>query len=98
MQPSLFDLPTAPKPRRASVQRENLERVGSRIAASIVEYLSKLGVGSTFHADELASFVQRRVKAAPGSSDRILRELKRAKRVNYTVLSRSKSLYRVEPI
>jgi len=100
MQPELFTTtpkPT-PAPRRKTEQRVQLARVQRGIGALVLEFVRRVGVGKTFHGDELSSWIAARTKVAPGSSDRILRELRRAGQLNYSVLSRSQSLYRVEAV
>ena len=70
-----------------------LESVSARIAASIIEFC-KRRVGYTFRADELRSFVLANVgTCAPGSADRILRNLRQKGVLDYVVTDRSKSLY-----
>jgi hypothetical protein len=77
------------------IQRAELARVSSRIAAAIIAFC-KGRVGAEFHADDLRSHVTACVGvAAPGSADRILRDLRQRKALDYEVVSRSKSLYRV---
>lgn len=77
-------------------QQRNLMRVKSRIGQAIIAFLS----GRTrFRADELRQHVAENTGAAtaPGSSDRILRNLRQSGLVNYRVLSRRHSLYEVLP-
>jgi len=87
-------LPSAPA--RGSTQSQELERVSSRIGAAILEFCRGRS-GETFHADELRQHVWRCVgSTAPGSADRILRDLRQRGLVRYVVVSRRDSLYRVE--
>ena len=73
-------------------QTENLQRVSLRISAAIVAFI---GTGRSFHADELRRHVTAQVGAvAPGSADRILRDLRQKGIVDYRVVSRHQSLYR----
>lgn len=72
---------------------ENLERVSSRIEWAIIDFCKE---HATFHADELRQAVTRVTGiAAPASADRILRLLRQKGVVNYEVVSRRESLYRV---
>ena len=79
-----------------SEQQKNLNRVSSRIAAAILEFCTE---GREFHADELRRHVDGCVATgvAPGSADRILRDLRKRRKLNYKVLNRKNSLYRVIP-
>ena len=75
-------------------QTENLERVSSRIAASIVEFIRS---HRRFHADDLRRHVSARVgSVAPGSADRILRDLRQKDVIDYRVVSRRQSLYEAQ--
>ena len=77
-------------------QQLELERVSNRIAGALIHFCRKR-VGKTFHADDLRVFVMRNVgEVAPGSADRILRDLRQRGLINYHVLSRRDSLYYVE--
>ncbi len=75
-------------------QPQQLARVLGRTAGVIVEFFDTLAVGQEFHADDLRKYVADRVPVAPGSPDRVMRELRRTGEVSYTVVNRSKSLYR----
>ena len=78
-----------------SEQQEQLTRVTSRIGQAILEFCSP---GRQFHADELREFVAERCSVAPGSADRVLRDLRKRRLINYKVLSRAQSLYRVDQV
>lgn len=95
-QPSIFDL-TVRAPSPASDQREQLERVSSRIAALIVAFCAeRLASGRVdFHAADLRAAVSEHVTTAPGSADRILRDLRKRGAVAYVVIDRRASLYRL---
>ena len=70
-----------------------LERVNLRIGRAIVDFCS---TQKKFHADDLRKHVSKNVgKVAPGSADRILRDLRRRGVLNYRELSRRASLYEV---
>lgn len=74
----------------------NLERVAQAIGSTILEYC-KLMVGGEFHGDDLRAYVKDKgIVCAPSSPDRILRQLKAAGLIRYTLVSRPKSLYRVD--
>lgn len=54
-------------------------------------------VGSTFFADELRIYVQSHAgRCAPGSADRILRDLRQVWKLGYTVVNRRQSLYKMQ--
>lgn len=70
---------------------EDRQRVFSRIAPLIMEFR---GTCEVFHAEELRNFVRKRVpETAPGSPDRILRELRLRGWLDYQVVNRHQSLY-----
>ncbi|MCX8512645.1 MAG: hypothetical protein ORN83_12890 [Chthoniobacteraceae bacterium] len=74
-------------------QPEMLERINLRIGKAIIEFCS---MQKKFHADDLRKHVSKNVgKVAPGSADRILRDLRSRGVLNYRVLSRRASLYEV---
>jgi hypothetical protein len=79
-------------------QTANLRRVSDNIASYVLEFLRfelMFGTGE-FYASDLRGFVQRSVgMIAPESPGRILRELRKQGRVDYEVVSRAGSLYRV---
>lgn len=79
-------------------QPEERERVRQRIGAALKAYLVTK-VGREVHADELRRHVEAVVGVvAPGSADRILRDLRVRGEVEYTCTSRRKSLYRVDRV
>lgn len=81
----LFDLPR-------TEQRENLARVSRRITALVTQFVNER-IGQQFTADELRRFVAEQEPTAPGSADRILRDLRQRGVINYRVVSRSRSEY-----
>lgn len=86
--PSLFDQEQAPQ----------IDRVTSAIGGAILEFCRvRLRTGGEFFADDLRRYVTLTTPTtcAPGSPDRILRALRRAGRVDYEVISRKHSHYRV---
>lgn len=84
---------------RDKEQKENIERVSSRIGVAITEFWSER-IGKQFHVEDLRKFVSAKVgeKVAPASPDRILRQLKQSGKVNYKIVSRRKSLYEALPV
>jgi len=80
-------------------------RVRSRIGSLILEFFAIVKnhewiVKQTFHMQELLQFVEEGVsgKVAPDSPGRILRQLRQQRLLNYEVVSRRQSLYRVLPV
>jgi hypothetical protein len=72
---------------------QDLKRVGKRIGDAIVEYTD---THKTFRMEYLRQFVEAKVgKVAPGSPDRILRQLRADGTLNYQVISRHDSLYQM---
>ena len=89
--------PSAPPVPASSGHRKNLERVRGAIADAVVAFCrSRYATGREFHAQELRDYVARVNPTAPASADRILRDLRQRGLVRYVLVSRSKSLYRVE--
>lgn len=75
-------------------QSDNLERVSERISGSILRFWDR--TVPEFFAEELRQHVANECGyVAPGSADRILRDLRQRKVINYRVVSRSKSLYEI---
>jgi hypothetical protein len=72
-----------------------LDAVSLRIAGAIVEFCMT-NQDHDWHADDLRNYVTEKVgTVAPGSADRVLRDLRAKGRVQYRCVSRNKSLYRV---
>ena len=85
--------------------REERARVKSRIGSLILEFFAIVKnhewiVKQTFHMQELLQFVEEGVsgKVAPDSPGRILRQLRQQHLLNYEVVSRRQSLYKVVPV
>ena len=82
-----------------SDQHTELTRVKSKISKSIMAFFKKKGVGHEFHADDLRRYVESFTgRTAPGSADRILRELRQQMALNYEVTNRRQSLYLITPV
>jgi hypothetical protein len=82
----------------------HLERVTSRIGGAILQFcreriassFSTLPNKAEFHAEELRRHVDRVIGVtAPGSADRILRDLRKRRALGYKVVNRRDSLYRI---
>lgn len=76
-------------------QMEHLQRVSTRIGNAIIEFC-RGNLEEEFHADDLREWVSSQVaRVAPGSADRIFRDLRIRGRIDYVLVSRRDSLYRV---
>jgi hypothetical protein len=84
------------RPRPAS-NAEHLQRVSSRIGASVMEFC-RPRVGQEFHMEQLVRHIRARLGIAPDSPSRILRALRQNKCLDYTVVNRRQSLYRVDRV
>ena len=74
---------------------EHLDAVGARIGSTIIEFCFRR-CGQQFHADDLREYVTRTAgQVAPGSADRVLRDLRQRGAIDYIVLNRAASLYLV---
>jgi len=78
-----------------SSDQQERARVRSRIEVLVLEFCRQQG-GGMFFMNELNWYVWRRVRTAPDSPGRVLRELRREGRVHIKLVSRSRSLYQVE--
>lgn len=80
-----------------AAQAEEVARVTSAIGGAVLAFCrARLRTaGGEFHGDDLRAYVAEHCPCAPGSPDRILRALRRAGQLDYQLISRRKSLYRV---
>jgi hypothetical protein len=76
-------------------QKRQLERVTSRIGLSVYGFCRERGCGSSFHMTELTDWARRMTGTAPDSPGRILRALRQNGHIEYEVVDRAKSLYRL---
>jgi len=93
-QPSLFDAPVF-KPEHSN---KDIERVKGSIADVILQFFRLQRVGGRFFAADLHKFVVDRANIAPASADRVMRDLRIGGQLNYSVVSRQRSEYRVESV
>lgn len=69
------------------------QRVSARIGEAVMDFCRSR---AEFHADELRQYVDHHAgRTAPGSADRILRQLRGKGRLDYVVTSRRESRYQV---
>lgn len=77
--------------------RAHLDSVSARIGTAIVAFCDARR-GQSFYMEQLRRHVEEVVgHVAPGSPDRVLRDLRQRGIVSYRVLDRSRSLYEVWP-
>ncbi len=77
-----------------SEQTQQLRRVREAIATHVIKFIDTRAGKEFFNAD-LHNYVSEKMPIAPGSADRILRDLKSKGVVRYELRDRSKSLYYV---
>ncbi len=81
-----------------NTQTTQLKRVRSLIGELVMDFCSAR-IGREFYGWELAAWVADRVThVAPGSPDRILRDLRQSGEVAYTVVSKAQSRYYVDRV
>ncbi len=73
----------------------SLRRVKSAIASTVRDFLLKVGAGAEFSMLALTEYVRDRHSIAPDSAGRVLRDMNQRGEIQYELVSRSKSLYRV---
>jgi hypothetical protein len=76
-------------------QSEHLRRVAAKIGPVVLDFCSQY---SSFHAAQLRAYVVKETQVAPASPDRILRALRQKGFLDYEVVDRRASLYRVKKI
>lgn len=74
-------------------QTQQLTRVREAIAKHVITFIDTR-IGKEFFNAELHNYVSEKMPIAPGSADRILRDLKSKGVVRYELISRRRSLYR----
>jgi hypothetical protein len=78
------------------LQPMELSRVTHKIGAAVLQFCRTVRVGNTFRMESLQRYVSSVVpETAPDSPSRILRELRKKGELDYEVVKRSESLYRV---
>jgi hypothetical protein len=87
-------------------QREQLKRVREKLDLLVLDFCQRrrgtaqaLVEAPDFHGDDLLRFVRQRIPdVAPDSPRRVLAQLRREGWVNYEVVDRRASLYRLLPV
>ena len=81
------------------VQKQELDRVSANIGDLVIRFLKQKGKGAEFTTSELYLFCLESVEhLAPGSSCRVLRDLKAKNQIDYSLVDRSTSRYRIEAV
>lgn len=83
---------------QSSIQQIELARCKAAISPLIRAFFQARAIGSQFHMAELTEYVRRLVPTAPDSAGRILRDMRQAGELNYSVVDRRKSLYQIEEV
>lgn len=79
-------------------QKRQLARVTCAIGWAVLDF-ARRRVGQEFHAGDLRAYITAASgTTAPGSADRVMRDLRQRGLLSYTLISRSKSLYRVDKV
>lgn len=79
-------------------QKANFERVYSAIQGEIKTFFNARTIGAHFQMTDLLNAVRlAHPGIAPDSPGRIMRAMRRSGDINYCVVSRAASLYRIEP-
>lgn len=79
-------------------QTHQLERVQANLATLVLDWCERKGPGHVFHLAEFTRDILNQVLCSPTSPFRILAHLRQRGHVNYVVLNRAASLYRLEPL
>lgn len=87
---------TPPSPKENG-NEHHLERVSNRIAPAIFDFCSS-HVGQEFHMENLVKHIREKLGIAPDSPSRILRSLRQDGVIDYVVVNRKQSLYRIESV
>lgn len=83
------------------MENSNLQRVGLNLNQAIEAFWRKKlsEANARFTANELRQYVNHHnFGTAPGSADRVMRDLKKKKKINYALVNRAKSLYEALPL
>jgi hypothetical protein len=72
-----------------------LQRVTGRIGLEVLAFCRSQPNGSTFHMAALTRFVVEETGVAPASPDRVLRALRQLGHLDYEIVNRRQSLYRI---
>lgn len=77
-------------------RKDNLERVRSRLENALLTFFHTIGPGTEFRASDLVEAMKFcSIACAPDSPGRIMRLLKRDGEIDYKVVSRKDSLYKL---
>lgn len=93
-QTTLFDAEIAADDATKRGNRQQLDRVSNNIRDVIQSFFASLRGGQEFRASDLHEYVESQCSVAPGSADRVMREMRANGLIGYELVSRSESLYR----
>lgn len=80
-------------------QEQQLDRVRGKLQPMILDfYHQRLSSEPKFFAADLRRFIASQSLVAPASPDRVLRDLRQRRKLNYRVLNRAASQYEALPI
>jgi len=80
-----------------SEQEVELTRVRDRIQQFIRVFFKEQGIKGQFHAEDLRRFIRKHDPViAPGSPDRVLRDMRQRGQLDYRVINRHQSLYQID--
>lgn len=83
-------------PLQQESQPKALKRVTAKLQQAIIHFCQDIGPRGEFYAEDLLNHVERYVgKVAPDSPGRVLRQLRRLGAVDYVVINRRNSHYRI---
>lgn len=82
---------------------KELKRVSENIASIITAYVNGKAATSNpeFNASDVRNACTLKLgfsNVAPGSPDRVMRDLRQCNKINYVLVNRAKSLYRALPV
>ena len=101
----MTDWSEAPGSTKSLMPNPELKRVALNLSQAIIAFwnerlaVQRNGLAGRFTANELRQYVNHyNYGTAPASADRVIRNLKKAGKINYEVVNRAKSLYVALPL
>lgn len=78
-----------------SEQEDQLGRTSNALAPIIASYYEEYGIGHEFTLHAITLHVMQQVVCSPTSPYRVMAEMKKNGQLNYVVLNRAQSLYKI---